>query len=145
MCVFLSPPDETRLRQNSGNNNKYTLSESQIAHPLPPRNALKVSCLIKNENEIFYFKYLLKQAYAENNAGIIDTWPSHSQNQMPSNVQLLLNKNNRLVLKDSIAEGKPDLVPKPKFLENLEDFLVRELKALGCYKSNKTSESRLQV
>ena len=64
---------------------------------------------------------------------------------MPSNVQLLLNKNNRLVLKDSNAEGKPDLVPKPKFLENLEDFLVRELKALGCYKSSKISESRLQV
>ena len=76
---------------------------------------------------------------------MIDTWPAHSQNQMPANVQLILNKNNRLVVKDSVAEGKPELIPKPKFLENLEEFLVRELKALGCYKMTKTSESKLQV
>jgi len=60
-------------------------------------------------------------------------------------MQLSLNKHKHLVLSNSQAEGKPELTPKPKFLENLEKFLKRELKALGVYNSPNTSESRLQV
>ena len=45
---------------------------------------------------------------------------------------------------NEMALGKPDITPKPKFLENLEKFLHRELKLLGCYNSQ-PSEARLQV
>ena len=78
--------------------------------------------------------------------GVIDTWPAHSTNQRPVNMQLSLNKFNNLVLSNSQADGKADITPKPKFLENLEKFLNRELKALGCHTNNiAANESRLQV
>jgi hypothetical protein len=60
-------------------------------------------------------------------------------------MQLALNKHNNLVISNSQAEGKPELTPKPKFLENLEKFLNRELKALGVQNMPNTSESKLQV
>jgi hypothetical protein len=75
----------------------------------------------------------------------LDTWPAHSANQRPANMQLALNKHNNLVISNSQAEGKPELTPKPKFLENLEKFLNRELKALGVNNTQTTSESKLQV
>ncbi len=79
---------------------------------------------------------------------MIDTWPAHSINQRPINTQLSLNKFNNLVLSNSSADGKSEITPKPKFLENLEKFLHRELKALGCATNGNlygANESRLQV
>jgi hypothetical protein len=58
---------------------------------------------------------------------------------------LSLNKQKQLIITDAEAEGKAEITPKPKFLENLEKFLQRELKVLGCANSTTTSESRLQV
>lgn len=81
----------------------------------------------------------------ESHAGVIDTWPAHSQNQRPANVQLTLNKHNRLVIHNAIEDGKVDMTPKPKFLENLEKFLRHELEILGCNKSEYVPESRIQV
>jgi hypothetical protein len=99
----------------------------QNPHSLPPRNSLKANLQIQS--------------------GIIDSWPAHSANQLPSNMQLSLNKYNSLVVSNQQAEGKPDLTPKPKFLENLERFLHKELKTLGCSSNTsvETSESRLQA
>ena len=104
---------------------RYMIGDSQ--HSLPPRNTLK--------------------ANLELQSGVIDSWPAHSANQRPSNIQLSLNKYNSLVISNQQAEGKPELTPKPKFLENLEKFLQKELRALGCNPNNKseTSESRLQA
>lgn len=76
--------------------------------------------------------------------GIIDTWPAHSANQRPSNVHISLNRKNQLLVTNDLALGKPEITPKPKFLENLEKFLHRELKLLDCYNSQ-PSEARLQV
>lgn len=104
---------------------KYTLTNNAIAHSVPPRNVLKASL--------------------DNQTGIIDTWPAHSTNQRPMNMQLSLNKFNNLVLSNSQAEGKPETTPKPKFLDNLEKFLHRELKALGCSNNSGSNETRLQA
>ena len=62
-------------------------------------------------------------------------------------MQLTLTKHNHLVVSNAVLEGKPDLTPKPKFLENLEKFLERELKALRCETASSAapSESRLQA
>lgn len=40
--------------------------------------------------------------------------------------------------------GKPQMMPKPKFLENLEAFLKKELRSLGVTKVE-PNELRLQV
>ncbi|RNA16687.1 Translin-associated factor X-interacting 1 [Brachionus plicatilis] len=103
--------------------NKYTIGNSTIS--VPPRNALKTS--------------------GENSGGVIDTWPAHSANQRPSNLQISLTKSNNLLITNAQAEGRPNITPKPKFLENLEKFLQRELKVLGCENSYTTSEARLQA
>jgi hypothetical protein len=104
---------------------KYTIGHNQ--HSLPPRNSLK--------------------ANLELQTGVIDSWPAHSANQRPANMQLSLNKYNSLVVSNCQAEGKPEITPKPKFLENLEKFLNKELRALGCNPKNtsETSEARLQA
>lgn len=40
--------------------------------------------------------------------------------------------------------GKPQMTPKPKFLDNLENFLKKELRSLGVTKVE-ANELRLQV
>lgn len=55
---------------------RYKLANNAIAHSVPPLGVL-------NNN-------------AEHHSGVIDTWPAHSTNQRPSNVQLSLNKFNNL-------------------------------------------------
>ena len=89
--------------------------------------------------------FLLTKANVDHQIGLIDTWPAHSTNQRPANIQIGLSKQNGLVLSNSQAEGKPDLTPKPKFLESLEKFLQKELKSLGCNDVPGSSEPRLQV
>jgi hypothetical protein len=81
----------------------------------------------------------------DNHSGIIDSWPAHSANQHPLNMQIALAKNNTLIIYNAQAEGKPDLTPKPKFLENLEKFLQKELKKLGATNGSIASEAKLQV
>jgi len=55
-----------------------------------------------------------------------------------------LNKDKQLIIIDEEAMGKPQMVPKPKFLEQLEGFLKKELKSLGV-NSVAPNELRLQV
>lgn len=78
--------------------------------------------------------------------GVIDSWPAHSANQRPSNVHISLNRNHQLMVTNELAEGKAEITPKPKFLENLEKFLQRELKLLDGYSDgSQTNEARLQA
>lgn len=57
-----------------------------------------------------------------------------------------LNRNNNIIITNELAQGKPELTPKPKLLENLEMFLKRELKLLGSYGDHsEPCEARLQV
>ena len=147
----LPPLHENQLvKFNNEIGEKYTLANSLIPHSIPPINSLKVSSLFWAFCPLLFrvntiCSNLCIKANVDHQSGTIDTWPAHSANQRPSNMQLSLNKHKNLVLSNSQAEGKPELTPKPKFLENLEKFLKRELKALGCYNTQTTSESRLQV
>ena len=76
---------------------------------------------------------------------MIDSWPAHSANQRPSNIQMSLAKDKTLMISNAQAEGKPDLTPKPKFLDNLDKFLQRELKKLGSTNYAIANDARLQV
>ena len=60
-------------------------------------------------------------------------------------MQMSLARNHTLVITNAQAEGKPELTPKPKFLENLDKFLQRELKKLGATNNSIANEARLQV
>ena len=55
-----------------------------------------------------------------------------------------LTRDKQLVVVDEEAEGKPQLIPKPQFLQQLEGFLKKELKSLGVCEVE-PSELRLQV
>ena len=59
-------------------------------------------------------------------------------------MSVALTASKHLILRDDEAMGKPQTVPKPGFLNQLETFLKRELKALGVDKVE-ASELRLQV
>lgn len=119
------PPLPGQIDKSRELGGRYTLANNAITHSVPPIGAIKSN--------------------GEHQSGVIDTWPAHSTNQRPSNMQLSLNKFNNLVLTNANSEGKPDNAPKPKFLENLEKFVHRELKALGCAHGHGTNEVRLQA
>ena len=55
-----------------------------------------------------------------------------------------LTKDKHLRVVDEEAQGKPQMVPKPRFLEQLEAFLKKELVAMGVQDVG-PSELRLQV
>jgi hypothetical protein len=68
--------------------------------------------------------------------GNLDTWPAHAQGPAPPATGAETSQRN--------AEFLPKSNYKPKFLGQLESFLKKELRALGCT-DNKPSEKRLQV
>ena len=57
----------------------------------------------------------------------MDTWPAHATGPL------------------STANNDAKTSSKPKFLQNLESYLQKELRTLGCSDSCKPSEKRLQV
>ncbi|XP_069112675.1 translin-associated factor X-interacting protein 1-like [Argopecten irradians] len=69
--------------------------------------------------------------YADTTAGAVDTWPAHASGHNVPRTTLVLTKNKSLVLYDEDLMGKPQIIPKPRFLEQLEGYLKTELKALG--------------
>ena len=77
-------------------------------------------------------------------AGELDTWPAHASGQALSATAAMLSKNKNLVLVNEEEQGKPQIVPRPRFLEQLEGFLKKELRALGVV-DVQPSELRLQV
>ena len=68
--------------------------------------------------------------------GNLDTWPAHAEGPGPPAIGTEHPSKN--------AEFLPKGSYKPKFLGQLESFLKKELRALGCTES-KPSEKRLQV
>ena len=73
----------------------------------------------------------LLQPYADYETGALDSWPAHSAKQP-------------LVRLSADAQSSKE-PPKPKFLDRLEKFLSKELRALDCTDPSKPSEKRLQV
>lgn len=68
--------------------------------------------------------------------GNLDTWPAHAEGPGPPAIGTEHSQKN--------AEFLPKGNYKPKFLGQLESFLKKELRALGCTES-KPSEKRLQA
>lgn len=77
-------------------------------------------------------------------AGELDTWPAHASGNGTSSKAVVLTKNKNLVVISDEELGKPQMVPKPRFLEQLETFLKKELRALGVT-NVEANELRLQV
>lgn len=82
--------------------------------------------------------------YVDTRSGDVDTWPAHASGQAGASTMLMLSKNKSLILYDEEAMGKPKMIPKPRFLEQLESYLKKELRALGVTDVN-ANELRLQA
>ncbi|KAI8791223.1 translin-associated factor X-interacting protein 1 [Biomphalaria glabrata] len=80
--------------------------------------------------------------YVDTQAGELDTWPAHASSLATSTTVAVLNKNKNLMLVKEDEKGK--ITPKPRFLEQLETFLKKELQALGVT-DVQPSELRLQA
>ena len=68
--------------------------------------------------------------------GDLDTWPAHAEGPEPPSLGPEQSQKH--------TEFMPKGNYKPKFLGQLESFLKKELRVLGCTES-KPSEKRLQV
>ncbi|ESO91005.1 hypothetical protein LOTGIDRAFT_191501 [Lottia gigantea] len=97
---------------------------NKLHHPLPPPKSLK--------------------PYVDTFSGELDTWPAHAGSHGFSSTSAMLSKNKSLVLVSEDEMGKLQMIPKPRFLEQLENFLKKELKALGVTDVT-PSELRLQA
>ena len=71
------------------------------------------------------------QPYVDCETGALVSWPAYSTKQP--------------LVKLSASEHDRIETPKPKFLDRLEKFLSKELRALDCTDPSKPSEKRLQV
>ncbi|XP_059164929.1 translin-associated factor X-interacting protein 1-like [Physella acuta] len=122
MALAKLPPLSGGNRFNSFDGPSYRLNGKE--HPLPPPNALK--------------------PYVDIKAGELDTWPAHASSQSVTAASAVLTKNKSLVLVKDEDMGKAQIVPKPRFLEQLENFLKKELRALGVV-DVQPSDLRLQA
>jgi len=81
---------------------------------------------------------------------MVETWPAHASTRGSNGPSLHLSHNNhnrQLVVVDdtaAISSANAQLTPKPKFLEQLEVFLQKELHCLGVT-TVEPSDVRLQV
>ncbi|XP_070537284.1 translin-associated factor X-interacting protein 1-like [Ptychodera flava] len=85
------------------------------------------------------------KAYVDTKSGSLDTWPAHASNQAASNnLQRPKSHDRRLVPVSPNGNPNEAVMPKPKFLEQLEAFLQKELRALESVEVG-PSELRLQA
>ena len=86
------------------------------------------------------------QPYQDTNAGTVETWPAHASTRGSNVPSLYLSPNKHFVVDNSVASNSANvqLSPKPKFLEQLEVFLHKELHCLGVT-AVEPSDVRLQV
>ncbi|KAK3586266.1 hypothetical protein CHS0354_006958 [Potamilus streckersoni] len=82
--------------------------------------------------------------FVDTKAGEIDTWPAHASGHSVPASSLILTKNKSLVLVNDEAMGKPRIIPKPRFLDQLEIYLKKEIRALGVIEVE-PNELRLQA
>ncbi|WAR12866.1 TXIP1-like protein, partial [Mya arenaria] len=69
--------------------------------------------------------------YVDTKAGELDSWPAHASGHSVPTTSLMMTKDKSLVLVSDEQMGKPNMIPKPRFLEQLENYLKKELRALG--------------
>ncbi|CAF4059367.1 unnamed protein product [Rotaria magnacalcarata] len=100
----------------------YTVNNNRYA--LPPSNILRT--------------------ISDQQSGEIDSWPANASGGSSAFRNLALTNQGRLVQTGASLRGKLDTTPKPRFLAIIEDYLYRELKALGV-EDAVANESRLQV
>ena len=74
----------------------------------------------------------------------METWPAHASGNAASSTSVALTRNKQLVVVNDEEMGKPRVIPKPKFLDQLEGFLKKELRALGVM-DVQPDDLRLQV
>lgn len=74
----------------------------------------------------------------------MDTWPAHANNSRAVPISVSLTKDKQLKVKDETTGKTISQAPKPKFLEQLEKYLKKELQALGVTEVG-PSELRLQA
>ena len=84
------------------------------------------------------------QPYQDTSAGTVETWPAHATVRASTGPSLHLSPNRHLVVVSNRASTNVQLTPKPKFLEQLEVFLQKELHCLGV-STAEPSDVRLQV
>lgn len=94
-----------------------------------------ISVLINNL--LCAFLDISLQPYIDTRAGTLDTWPAHALGPSPPDL-------NPISATKQTNEFMPKGVHKPKFLEQLEAFLQKELRSLDCAEMI-PSERRLQV
>ena len=81
--------------------------------------------LTKDSHQRFFL-----QPFVDSETGAIDTWPAHATKPaLPLDFRGQNDKGHS----------------KPKFLNRLENFLIKELRALDCTDPDLPSEKRLQV
>ena len=86
-------------------------------------------------DNVFFPTHIL-QPYIDTRAGTLDTWPAHALGPSAPDLNPGAAKQTN--------EFMPKGVHKPKFLEQLEAFLQKELRSLDCAEMV-PSEKRLQV
>ena len=74
----------------------------------------------------------------------METWPAHASTRGSNGPSLHLSHNRQSVVGDDSGSAAVQLTPKPKFLEQLEVFLQKELHCLGVT-TVEPSDVRLQV
>lgn len=100
----------------------YTLNGN--VHALPPPRALR--------------------PYMDTQSGELDPWPAHASGHAIPTTSMMMTKDKSLVLVSDEQMGKPNMIPKPRFLEQLENYLQKELRALGVTQVE-PNELRLQA
>lgn len=102
------------------------------------RSAFEVMYKCANKlNLLCAFLDISLQPYIDTRAGTLDTWPAHALGPSPPDL-------NPISATKQTNEFMPKGVHKPKFLEQLEAFLQKELRSLDCAEMI-PSERRLQV
>ena len=109
-------PISTKSKEQGTIQKSYSLSSTNQTYNLPSVSSL--------------------QSGMDTRPGNLDTWPAHSEGPAPPAIGTETLQRN--------AEFLPKGNYKPKFLGQLESFLKKELRALGCTES-KPSEKRLQA
>ena len=71
----------------------------------------------------------------EHHQGQLDSWPVHSLN--PVHSSLSMGRNSSIHSQQNLGQptapaSRPSMQLKPKFLEQLETYLSKELRLLGC-------------
>ncbi|PIK45531.1 putative translin-associated factor X-interacting protein 1-like [Apostichopus japonicus] len=87
--------------------------------------------------------------FVDTQSGALDSWPAHCTSQATTKLGVSSNrpskhsKQSQLKARDNEGEPYQSMVPKPKFLEQLENFLRKELR--NAETDGTPSETRLQA